>query len=113
MLLYDITSLQSFELVTNQAYMYACMCNRYMCPEGTRKYCDFILVGTKRDLVERDGREVDEELAEQWAESQGMGWFEVSCFDKEEVQGAVRELLRAVRRSGVREKSMKETERRE
>lgn len=98
MLLYDITSLESFEYLTNQAYTYALMCNEFMCV-GERKECTFVLVGTKKDVVEKEGgREVDEDLAEQWAESQGMKNFEVTSFDKEEVQGAVCELLRGVRR---------------
>ncbi|KAH8702948.1 hypothetical protein GQ44DRAFT_552752, partial [Phaeosphaeriaceae sp. PMI808] len=29
-LLYDVTSRESFEHITNQAFMYACMCKQYM-----------------------------------------------------------------------------------
>ncbi|KAF1917547.1 hypothetical protein BDU57DRAFT_513855 [Ampelomyces quisqualis] len=86
------------------------MCNQYM-GTGEMKNCEFILVGTKNDVVEKNAREreVDTDLAEQWADSQGMRHFELTSFDKEEVQGAVYELLGVVswsekRRQGVGEK---------
>jgi GTPase SAR1 family protein len=100
-LIYDITSLESFEHITTQGYTYASMCNRYLGGDPRSKDCDFILVGNKRDLVEKtpEKRQVDLELAEQWAQSQGIKHVELNGFDDDEVQAVVRELVRSIKRT--------------
>lgn len=97
-LLYDTTSIESFENITTQAYMYARTCNQYMAQIPRQFGCEYILVGNKRDVVdlEPDLRQVDEELADEWTQSQGMKHIQVSSFSHEEVEAAVGELLRSI-----------------
>jgi GTPase SAR1 family protein len=100
-LIYDITSLESFEHITTQGYTYACMCNQYLGHDPGSKVCDYILVGNKKDILERrpEQRQVDQELAEQWAQSQGMKHIELNGFDNDAVQAVVRELIYSIRRT--------------
>jgi GTPase SAR1 family protein len=101
-LIYDITSLDSFEQITNHGYTYAWMCSQYSA-EG--KDCDFVLIGNKKDILttKPEARQVDTELAEQWAQSQGIKHIELNSFDNDEVQAAVCDLLRSIKRTKRRE----------
>jgi Ras-related protein Rab-39B len=111
-LLYDVASLNSFEHITNQAYMYVWMCKRYRGEVGS---CEFVLVGNKADVLQTkpNMREVDKELAEQWAQSQGMKHFELTTHNREQVQEAVYALMRAIKRARKRaEKERNEESRR-
>ncbi|KAF2028174.1 P-loop containing nucleoside triphosphate hydrolase protein [Setomelanomma holmii] len=111
-LLYDITDLASFEHITNQAYMYVWMCKRC---RGVKGSCEFVLVGNKADVLQTQPRkrEVDTELAEQWAQSQGMRHFEITTNERELVQDVVHALVRAMRRAKRRSESERDNEERE
>lgn len=103
-LLYDMTSLGSFENVISQAYMYARTCNQYMADSPRQFGCEYILVGNKKDITDLtpEQRQVDKELAEQWAQSQGMKHVQVSSLSHEEVEAAVGELLRSIQRAAMK-----------
>jgi hypothetical protein len=113
-LLYDITSLSSFEHITNQAYAYARMCNKYKGLEEGENSCGYILVGNKTDLVEKtpEKRKVDREMAEEWAQSQGIKFIEVSSLDYDGPQEAARELIKSIKRLQVRDKREKQDQQR-
>lgn len=100
-LIYDVTSLESFEHVTEDAYMALWTCKGYMGGGVVGKSCECILVGNKADLVEKDPhkREVSKDLAEQWAQSQGMQHLELTAREHKPVRDAVHDLMRAVRRA--------------
>jgi GTPase SAR1 family protein len=112
-LLYDITSLSSFEHITNQAYAYARMCNRYKAPRGGGNSCEYILVGNKFDLVENalEKRQVDPDMAEQWAQSQGIKHVEVSSHGLEGPHEAARILIKSIKRLRERERRHEQAER--
>ena len=110
-LIYDVTSLASFEHITKEAYMYLMVCKKYMGSEMGRKHVECVLVGNKIDLVEggMEEREIDRDLAEEWASSQGVKHFEVSAKTvvgvRESVEALVRAAEKAKRRgSGARNK---------
>jgi hypothetical protein len=104
-LLYDITSLSSFEHITNKAYTYARMCNKYMGSEDRPNSCEYILVGNKIDLVKEapERREVDKDMAEEWAQSQGIKHREVCSHDVEGPYEAARELIKSIKRMRERD----------
>jgi GTPase SAR1 family protein len=103
-LLYDVTSLESFEHITNQAYKYVWMCKNLEGDRNCNDACEFILVGNKADILkaEPEKREVEMELAEQWAQSQGMKHFELTTNAKSQVEEAVQALMHSIRRAKVR-----------
>jgi GTPase SAR1 family protein len=105
-LLYDITLLSSFEHITNQAYAYARMCNQYKGPAEGSNNCEYILVGNKLDLVENapEKRQVDRDMAEQWAQSQGISHVEVSSHRIEGPHEAALKLIKHERRQGEAER---------
>lgn len=99
-LLYDVTSPESFENITSQAYMYACMCSQYMSGSPRPVDCQYILVGTKTDLLRRHrGAKVDTELAQEWAQSQGMHHIDISSFAPGEPEAAARKLVKSIQRA--------------
>jgi hypothetical protein len=104
-LLYDITSLSSFQHITNKAYTYARMCNKYMGSEEDGNTCEYILVGNKADLVKEEPRkrEVDRDMAEEWAQSQGIKHREVCSHEAEGPHDAARQLITAIKRTKERE----------
>jgi GTPase SAR1 family protein len=104
-LLYDITSLSSFQQITNKAYTYARMCNKYMGSEEDGNSCEYILVGNKADLVKEEPRkrEVDRDMAEEWAQSQGIKHREVCSHEAEGPHDAARQLITAIKRTKERE----------
>jgi hypothetical protein len=104
-LLYDITSLSSFQHITNKAYTYARMCNKYMGSEEDGNSCEYILVGNKADLVKEEPqkREVDRDMAEEWAQSQGIKHREVCSHEAEGPHDAARQLITAIKRTKERE----------
>jgi GTPase involved in cell partitioning and DNA repair len=112
-LLYDITSLESFDHITRQGYMYACMCNNYMGEKGRNRIREYILIGNKKDIVEKEPkkRQVDEDLAEQWAQSQGMQYVELSTHSKADVDQTIRVLMRSIMRAKERDQSQRLRER--
>ena len=109
-LLYDITSSESFEKVTNEAYMYAWTCRKITRMEGEdlsleRQEFGCVLVGSKADIVKRDPgkRQVSQEMAEQWAQSQGFSHFEINTCARKEIQPAVEALARSMKKIRQRE----------
>jgi GTPase SAR1 family protein len=103
-LLYDVTSLESFEQITNQAYKYVWTCKNHKGERNGNEACEFILVGNKADVLETEPgkREVDMELAEQWAQSQGMEHFELTTNVRSQVEDAVQVLMHSIRRAKKR-----------
>jgi hypothetical protein len=105
-LLYDVMSLQSFECITGQAYGYACMLNQYMGEKAGGRIREYVLVGTKMDIVQKDQeqRQVDKELADEWAQSQGMKHVELSTHTKADVEDIARTLIKSIKRARERAK---------
>jgi hypothetical protein len=103
-LLYDVTSLQSFECITGQAYGYACMLNQYMGEKAGDRVREYVLVGTKMDIVQKDPeqRQVDKELADEWAQIQGMRHVELSTHSKADVEDVATTLIRSIKRARER-----------
>jgi GTPase SAR1 family protein len=114
-LLYDITSLSSFQHITNKAYTYARMCNKYTGSEEDGNSCEYILVGNKADLVKKEPgkREVDRDMAEEWAQSQGIKHREVCSHEAEGPHDAARQLITAIKRTRERESREKHAQRRQ
>jgi len=100
-LLYDITCLVSFEHITEKSYAYACMCNNYMGENAGERIREWILVGNKKDVIEKEPekRQVDEELAAEWAQSQGMRHVELTTHNREDIEKAVHDLMRSILRA--------------
>ncbi|KAJ4363428.1 hypothetical protein N0V83_009721 [Neocucurbitaria cava] len=109
-LLYDITSLQSFESLTDSAYFYLWDCRSPSSGGGDsssghalknpdRRRFGCVVVGNKADVVraEPEKREVSAEMAEQWASSQGFGHVEVDSNERGEVEGAVETLVESIK----------------
>jgi len=71
---------------------------------GERFGC--ILVGMKKDLADgKEGkREVQEEVAREWAESQGCRFWEVDKWSVEGIDELMRDLVRDVERKQRRDK---------
>ena len=90
-LLYDVTSLESFEYVTNQAYKYLWSCRRSKCESEEevkgKKRIDFgcVLAGNKLDIVgaNTQRRKVSHSLAAEWAQTQGIRSIEVDSLARE------------------------------
>lgn len=109
-LLYDITSFKSFDDLTTKAY-WALFRHRaeetydgvpYPC--GRQRF-GAVLVGNKKDIIvaEPAKREVDAGMAREWAESQGMKFFEVSAYDKEGIDKIIEEVVRDAERKEKRD----------
>jgi GTPase SAR1 family protein len=105
-LLYDVTNLESFEHITNQAYKYVWICKNRKGKEDGNDRCEFILVGNKADVLEAEPekREVESELAEQWAQSQGMKHFELTTNVRSQVEEVVQMLMNSIGRAKARAK---------
>ena len=109
-LLYDVTSRESFERVTDSAYLYAWTC-RTNAPRETRTHptqrqkFGCVLVGNKADLVQEDHvrREVSRDEAEQWAHSQGFTHVEITTNSRHEVETAIEALARNIRKIELRD----------
>jgi hypothetical protein len=122
-LLYDITNLQSYSNITTKGYLHIYKHRKavYMPPDpisngdyvrggvqypcgGQRFGC--VLVGMKKDLADgKEGkREVQDEMAREWAESQGCGFWEVDKWNIEGIEEVMRGLVRDVERKQRRDK---------
>lgn len=102
-LLYDITSKQSFDRVTDEAYIYTWLCrpstvSRGDNPPKGKKRFGCIVVGNKLDIVKRnpEKRAVSQDMAEQWASSQGFRHIEVTSKERHEVDTAMEGLVRSI-----------------
>ncbi|KAF1847606.1 P-loop containing nucleoside triphosphate hydrolase protein [Cucurbitaria berberidis CBS 394.84] len=103
-LLYDITSGESFEKVTDDAYIYTWMCRQLEKSAGERyltgrQRFGCVLVGNKADIVSADPekRQVGAKMAEQWAHSQGFRHFEVTSNKRTEVEDSVEALVKSIK----------------
>ena len=110
-LIYDVTSKESFEKVTNHAYFHAWSCRRKE-PKGDdnsildRKALGCVLVGNKVDLLHyaQEKRQVDREMAEQWAQSQGFQHIEITIHGRKQVEKAMDLLAKDIKKLHSREK---------
>ncbi|KAF2657267.1 P-loop containing nucleoside triphosphate hydrolase protein [Lophiostoma macrostomum CBS 122681] len=116
-LLYDITSQQSFENITQFGYGHLIKHRRPKDPETQTPYpagiqrFGCVLVGNKVDLAP-DQREVDSEVAQEWADSQGIPFFELDTRDREAIEEAMRAMVKSLARAERRDKEDLEEERR-
>jgi hypothetical protein len=103
-LLYDITDLQSYVNITTRGYLHFYLSRKLvsvqpgLMEDGLRYPCErrrfgCVLVGMKKDLADAHGREVESEVAREWAESQGIGFWEVDKSDLEGIEEATRGLV--------------------
>ncbi|KAF2465707.1 P-loop containing nucleoside triphosphate hydrolase protein [Lindgomyces ingoldianus] len=101
--LYDITSKASYEHIVNEGYLDACRWRRMYrentttlrsYPAGMQRF-GCILVGNKLDLGQ-EKREVDRDVAQEWAESMGMQFFELSAFSNESIKEAMTALVKSM-----------------
>lgn len=107
-LLYDVTSRATFDLITRDAYLYALTARQSMSTgsEHWGKRCGFVLVGNKADVVrdEPDKREVETEMAAEWARSQGFEHVEVTSTERAHVDGAMAMLVQNIELAKRRDK---------
>ncbi|KAF2996098.1 hypothetical protein E8E13_005037 [Curvularia kusanoi] len=119
-LLYDVTSSESFEYITTPACDYLWESRDYR--EGgiadERKNFGCVLVGNKIDLVNQTpmSRRVSQELANGWASTQGMNSIEVDSLAEDGPKSALRLLVKNIWKRekmglmGPREVEKQETE---
>ncbi|ORX94300.1 P-loop containing nucleoside triphosphate hydrolase protein [Clohesyomyces aquaticus] len=105
-LLYDVTSKASYEHIVNEGYMTVLKRRRQTrggkaFPTGMQRF-GCVLVGNKIDLAE-EKREVDRELAQEWADSMGIEFFELSALDNTAVNEAMSALVRSMVRAEARD----------
>ncbi len=109
LLLYDVTSKESFDKITNDAYLRA-LATRNSVFAGRekermeRRGLGCVLVGNKIDLLNRneEKREVDRETAEQWAESQGFRHTEIRVENRNQVEHAIELLASDMKKTKAR-----------
>jgi GTPase SAR1 family protein len=105
-LLFDVTSRASFDRITGDGYMRIFKNRRKTTeygpsgiaayPAGRQRF-GCILVGNKADRESE--REVRRELAQWWADSQNMKYFELDTYKQFPINEAVAELVRSTRRA--------------
>ncbi|OSS48268.1 hypothetical protein B5807_07778 [Epicoccum nigrum] len=103
-LLYDVTSSQSFDFITNQAYRYLWGCRRFNdgrregAEGGERDSFGCVLVGNKADLIIEDqaSRAVPLNLANDWALTQGIRSIEVDSLARNGPESALRLLVKNI-----------------
>jgi GTPase SAR1 family protein len=106
-LLYDITCNLSFASVIHESYLYAWTCRDNLLvgdndADAIKKRFGCVLVGNKRDVLIGEDvakRQVGEEMAEQWASSQGVRHFEITANKQEEVDQVVEMLVDSIIRA--------------
>lgn len=105
-LLYDVTSLESFEFITDQACKFLWDCRNLQFAddnepdEEERKAFGCVLVGNRLDLVatSKKAREVSQSLAEEWARTQGISSVEVDSLEKRGPEDALKLLVTDIRK---------------
>lgn len=103
-LLYSITSFESFEYVINQAYKYVWGSRRLKRMRNEevggdeRESFGCVLVGNKLDLVVagKESRAVGRSLAEEWAQTQGVRSIEVDSLGREGPESALKLLVKNI-----------------
>lgn len=99
-LIFDLTSKATFDHIVGDGHLRLCMSRRthnsqeipYSCG-GQRFGC--VLVGTKADLA-AENREVDRELAEEWAQSQGIAYIELDQNQPDLIEKTLEVLIRSI-----------------
>ena len=99
-LIFDLTSKASFDQIVGDGHLRLCMTRRthnseevpYVCG-GQRFGC--VLVGMKADLAV-ENRQVDRELAEEWAQSQGISYFELDATRSDLIEKATENLVLSI-----------------
>lgn len=105
-LLYDVTSLESFEFITDQAYKFLWDCRKLKCAgdneadEEEREGFGCVLVGNKLDLVTtgKRTRKFSQSLAEEWARTQGISSIEVDSLERRGPEDALKLLVTDVKK---------------
>jgi small GTP-binding protein len=100
-LLYDVASMESFDYVTDQAYKFLWGCRKLADEDDeTRQGFGSVLVGNKLDLVSsgQNSREVNQNLAEEWAQSQGMRCIEVDCLNREGPEESLKLVVKNIKK---------------
>lgn len=102
-LLYDITNSSSFEYVIKQAYGFLWDCRRKAgVYAGENQYRSFgcVLVGNKYDLVSsgQKDRAVSQNLADEWAQTQGITSIAVDSLAEVGPKSALKLLVKNVRK---------------
>ncbi|CAN9429787.1 unnamed protein product [Alternaria alternata] len=108
-LLYDVTSLFSFDHLIQHTYLQIWQCRNTVFikdgaegrMQGLKKRFGCVVVGNKKDTIDRDEgkRQVKKEMANQWASSQGFRHIEISSNERKEVEDAVQALVDSVQRA--------------
>ncbi|CAN9337478.1 unnamed protein product [Alternaria alternata] len=108
-LLYDVTSLFSFDHLIQHTYLQIWQCRNTVFikdgaegrMQGLKKRFGCVVVGNKKDIIDRDEgkRQVKKEMADQWASSQGFRHIEISSNERKEVEDAVQALVDSVQRA--------------
>ena len=112
-LLYDVTSLESFEFITDQAYKFLWDCRKLECADNNeadeeeREGFGCVLVGNRLDLVTagKGTREVSQSLAEEWARTQGISSIEVHSLERKGPEDALKLLVTDIKKLESLEKS--------
>ncbi|KAF9691787.1 hypothetical protein EKO04_010321 [Ascochyta lentis] len=105
-LLYDVTSLESFQYITDQAFKFLWSCRRLKfevdeeADEGGREDFGCVLAGNKLDLttVGSGSREVSQSLAEDWAQTQRIRSIELDSLERGGPGDALKLLVRNIRK---------------
>ncbi|KAF7677846.1 hypothetical protein GT037_004705 [Alternaria burnsii] len=108
-LLYDVTSLFSFDHLIQHTYLQIWQCRNTVFfkdgaegrMQGLKKRFGCVVVGNKKDIIDRDEgkRQVKKEMADQWASSQGFRHIEISSNERKEVEDAVQALVDSMQRA--------------
>jgi Ras-related protein Rab-39B len=99
-LLYNITSSESFQYVTDQAYKLLWRSRKNDEENGeVRMNFGCVLVGNKLDLViaGNESRAVSKSLADEWAQTQGMRSIEVDSLRREGPERALKLLVQNIK----------------
>ncbi|UPX21226.1 uncharacterized protein EKO05_0011420 [Ascochyta rabiei] len=105
-LLYDVTSLESFQYIIDQAYKFLWKCRRSKCKnddeaDDGREDFGCVLAGNKLDLaiIEPGSREVSQILAEDWAQTQHIKSIEMDSLEREGPECVLKLLARNIRKT--------------
>jgi GTPase SAR1 family protein len=108
-LLYSVTDKDSYEKITTDEYIHLVTSrkqhaelnkpdSKYPCrvryPAGQQRV-GCVLVGNKVDLAD-DHRAVDKQIAQGWADSQGISFFEIDSHNLESIQEAMSALIKSI-----------------
>lgn len=107
-LLYDITRKESYDYITNKGYFYVWDTRKTRRFEDAEDYLTrkqrfgCVLVGNKLDLADKH-REVPKELAEEWADMQGLKSYEIDSYKRESIEEVMEVLVKSIKRAEKRD----------